>query len=186
MGAFMKILYTLIIFTSFILLNVEAKTAPYKKNALSDSQLNKIVKMIKKVQPELNEKSRKRIAKNIYKAAQDNKVDPQLMIAIIDTESNFAGEKISSTGDLSMAQINTHVWNKEFKRLGLKKISDLRLKKDEVYALSVMGQILGILKNRHAKKDKNWYARYHSKTKKYNTDYRHKVDLRLRMIASIS
>jgi hypothetical protein len=149
------------------------------------NNLSGIAKMIKQVQPELKVSDRNRIAKKLYKAAQTHHIDPELMIAIIDTESDFQGAKISSTGDLSMAQINTHVWNKEFKRLGLKIMSDNRLQKDETYALNKMAEILSILKHRHAKKDHDWYARYHSQTPKHKTAYRNKIQLRMRMIASI-
>lgn len=181
----MKILLILFTFFCFRLETNQAKSVTYINPSLRTKSINQLARMIKKVQPELNEIARNRIAKNIFQAANKNKVDPLLMIAIIDTESNFAGSKVSSTGDLSMAQINTNVWNKEFSRLGRQKISDYRLKKDEVYALNKMAEILGILKIRHANKDVNWYARYHSHTKKHKIDYREKVELRLRMIASI-
>jgi soluble lytic murein transglycosylase-like protein len=108
------------------------------------------------------------------------------MIAIIDTESDFDNTKISTTGDLSLAQINTDIWNKELKRLKLPSIDEKRLQNDESYALNQMAMILSILKERHSKKDGSWYARYHSHTKKYKTIYFSKVQLRMRKIASIN
>lgn len=145
-----------------------------------------LARMISVIQPELKEKSKNRIAASLYKTATTYKVNPKLMIAIIGTESDFVNEKISSTGDLSLAQINTEIWNKEFERLGLKKLNPELLKKNEAYALNKMAQILNILKARHQKSDSKWFARYHSQTKKYKNIYSKKVEKRLRMIASVN
>lgn len=145
-----------------------------------------ISKMIKKVQPDLEKTKRRSISKALYQASQKYKVDPKIMIAIIATESNFNNDAVSTSGDLSLAQINTKVWDIEFKRLGLNKLNIKRLKKDEKYALYNMGKILSILKKRHAKKDAKWYAIYHSKTKKHKDLYEGKVQSHLRSIASLS
>lgn len=145
-----------------------------------------IVKMIAAVQPKMNLKKRKKIAIAINRVSKKYAVDPKLMVAIISTESDFNNAAISSSGDLSLAQINTKVWNAEFSRLGLAKINTRLLKKNESYALNKMGKILSILKNRHAKKDAKWYATYHSKTKKFKNAYEGKVQNKLRMIASVS
>jgi hypothetical protein len=45
-----------------------------------------------------------------------------------------------------------------------------------------MAQILQILKNRYEKKDRRWYARYHSKTKKHKREYLSKLELRLKLL----
>jgi hypothetical protein len=145
-----------------------------------------ISKMIKAVQPDLNDKKREQIAKALYQTSKKYEVDPKLMVAIIATESNFNNAAVSVSGDLSLAQINTKVWDVEFDRLGLGKIDKKLLKKDEAYALNKMGKILSILKARHSKKDTKWYAIYHSRTKKYKNEYQGKVETRLRMIASIN
>ncbi len=47
-----------------------------------------------------------------------------------------------------------------------------------------MGEILSIIKKRHAKKDQEWYARYHSNTIKYKTDYVNKLHMRMKMLAN--
>ena len=151
----------------------------------TDPSIKLIVKMIGKVEPSLNIKNRVRIANSLSQVAKKYKIDPKLMIAIIATESDFQNNKVSSTGDLSLAQINPDVWDREFKRLGLEKLNQARLKKDEVSALNKMAEILTILKNRHEKKDKHWYARYHSHNKKFKTAYRIKVQSRLKLIATI-
>ena len=108
------------------------------------------------------------------------------MVAIISTESNFNNAAVSITGDLSLAQINTNVWNTEFSRLGLAKIDSALLKKDEVYALNKMGKILSILKSRHEKNDIKWYGTYHSRTKRLKNIYNGKIQKKLNMIASVS
>lgn len=149
------------------------------------ASVNSISKMIKVVQPDLEKNERNRIAYNLYNTSKKYNVDPKIMIAIIGTESDFRNHKVSTTGDLSMAQINPKVWNKEFERMGLAKLNMKKLKKDEAYALTKMAEILTILKQRHAKKDTKWFARYHSHTKKYKNQYSVKVEKRLRMIASV-
>lgn len=142
-----------------------------------------IANMIAIVQPELNQQDREKISVQISKALKKHKIDPQIMVAIIDTESNFQANKISSTGDLSVAQINPEIWNKELIRMKQEAIDKEKLKKDQEYALIKMAQILEIIKNRHSKKDRKWYARYHSNTKDYKKDYLQKLDIRLKMLA---
>ena len=164
-------------------------TVQPKSLSISEStthNVNAVAKMIKAIQPELDKSDRNRIAYSLYMNSKKYNIDPKLMIAIIGTESDFRNEKISSTGDLSLAQINCGIWNKEFTRLGLDKLNSKRLKKDEGYALSKMAEILNILKIRHAKKDKQWFARYHSHTKKHKNEYSIKIEKRMRMIASIN
>jgi hypothetical protein len=145
-----------------------------------------ISKMIQAVQPQMNEKKRDQVALALYQSSKKYAVDPKLMVAIISTESDFNNAAVSVSGDLSLAQINTKVWDVEFNRLGLGKIDKKLLKKDEAYALNKMGKILSILKKRHEKKDSKWYATYHSRTKKFKNAYDGKVQIKLRMIASVA
>lgn len=149
-------------------------------------EINTISKMIKSVQPDLKNQKRNELAASLYYTSKKYRVDPKIMIAIISTESSFRNHVVSSTGDLSLAQINTVVWDKEFARLGMAKINTKLLKKNEEYALGKMATILSILKERHARKDSKWYAIYHSKTKKYKDLYDSKVQTRLRKIASVT
>jgi hypothetical protein len=168
-----------------LLVRVEAQPPAFKKRQEIKQNTKLIAKMIGAIQPELKKSYRYRIARSLYSVASKYQIDPKLMIAIIGTESEFSNSRISSTGDLSLAQINPVVWNKEFARLGFEKLNNTRLKKDETYALKKMAEILNILKHRHSKNDKNWYARYHSHTQKYKRQYQSKVQLRMKMIASI-
>lgn len=143
-----------------------------------------IAQMIAVVQPELEAQFRQQVARDISSAITQYKVEPQIMVALIDTESNFQYSKVSSTGDLSIAQVNVDVWNKEFARLGLPLIKKNQLtKKDQRYALEVMARILSIIKSRHAKKDRRWYARYHSGTTKYKTEYLNKIEIRMKKLS---
>jgi PBP1b-binding outer membrane lipoprotein LpoB len=145
-----------------------------------------ISQMINVVQPELEAPARNKIAANISHAIKKHKVEPQIVIALIDTESNFQYNKVSSTGDLSLAQINVEVWNAEFSRMKLPLIQRERLViEDQAYAMEVMAKILSILKTRHAKKDRRWYARYHSNTSKYKMDYLKKIEIRMKMLSQV-
>lgn len=142
-----------------------------------------IANMISVVQPELIDEERDTIATQISKAIHKYKVEPQIIVAIIDTESNFQAEKISTTGDVSVAQINVEVWNKEFVRMKMKPMDKAKIKSDQEYALMKMAEILSIIKKRYAKKDRRWYARYHSNTHNHKKDYLHKLEIRLKMLA---
>lgn len=143
-----------------------------------------IAHMISVVQPELEINARNKIANDIHHAIKKHKVEPQIIVALIDTESNFQYNKVSSTGDVSLAQINVEVWNAEFKRMKLPLIDKSKLTTvDQTYAMEVMAKILSVLKTRHAKKDRRWYARYHSNTTKYKTDYLRKIEIRMKMLS---
>ncbi len=143
-----------------------------------------IAKMIEVVQPELDEMERIKIANDIHHAIKKYPVEPQIVVSLIDTESNFQYDKISSTGDLSIAQVNVEVWNEEFKRLKLPLIDKEKLVNiDQSYAMEVMAQILSILKKRHAKTDRRWYARYHSNTNKYKINYLKQIEVRMKLLS---
>lgn len=143
-----------------------------------------IAQMISIVQPELNTNARNKIANDIFHAIKKYKVEPQIVVALIDTESNFKYNTVSTTGDLSLGQVNVEVWNLEFARLKMPLIKkELLITEDQSYAMEKMAQILSILKTRHAKKDRRWYARYHSNTTKYKMDYLRKIEIRMKMLA---
>lgn len=173
-------------------------TAPLKKNKSRDlyaklgnfdkvyipNEAPLISHMISVVQPELEVNARNKIANDIHHAIKKYKVEPQIVVSLIDTESNFSYSKVSSTGDLSLGQVNVEVWNAEFKRMKLPLISKEKLvTEDQAYAMEKMAQILSILKKRHGKKDRRWYARYHSNTSKYKLDYLRKIEVRMKMLA---
>lgn len=143
-----------------------------------------ISQMISIVQPELEINMRNKIANDIHRAIKKYKVEPQIIVALIDTESDFQYNKVSTTGDLSLGQVNVEVWNAEFKRLKQPLIvKDKLIHEDQAYAMETMARILSILKTRHAKKDRRWYARYHSNTTKYKHDYLRKIEIRMKLMS---
>ncbi len=138
--------------------------------------------MIKRLAPETTLSKAKKISKTIKKAATTNGVKAELFVVILDIESGFKDWPVNATGDISIAQVNYRIWNKEFKRLKLPKLDKTRLKKDHVYAINILGSILKILKKRYEHKDKMWYARYHSKTKKLKIKYNKMIQRRLLLV----
>ena len=182
----MKTTTTLILAVIFSLISTPVMPKGFTKAEITQYNTMIISKMIQVVEPGLDKDKREKIASALYQTSKKYAVDPKIMVAIISTESNFNNDAVSTSGDISLAQINTKVWDLEFARLGLHKINMKLLKKDEAYALNKMGTILSILQKRHGKKDSKWYAIYHSKTKKYKELYDTKVQSRLRMIASVS
>lgn len=141
-----------------------------------------ISKMISVLKPEFSLAKRNDVAEKIHHAFKNYKIEPQIIVAIIDAESDFNHSLVSSTGDLSLAQVNVDIWNKEFSRMNLNLIEPEKLKADEAYSLEVMAQILSILKSRYEKKDRRWYARYHSKTKKHKREYLTKLSNRMKLL----
>ena len=141
-----------------------------------------IAKMMKTLKPSMNQSQKNDLSLKIHQVFSKYDIAPQIVLSIIDTESNFNQAAVSSTGDLSLAQVNVEVWNREFVRLNKEPIDTERLKNDEVYALETMAQILQILKTNYAKTDRRWYARYHSKTKKYKEIYLAKLEERMKKL----
>jgi len=141
-----------------------------------------IAKMISTLKPEFNQGQVNDVASKISQVFGKYKIEPQIVVAIIDTESDFNHSLVSSTGDVSLAQINAEVWNKEFERMNMELIEKDKLKADEEYSLEVMAQILNILKKRYEKKDRRWYARYHSKTTKHKHGYLSKLERRMKKL----
>lgn len=182
----MKKLITLTSILSILVFASEASPRTVTTDGLLNEHSQSIAKMLHVIKPQINNKKKDELAVHLYNTSKEFKIDPKIMIAIIDTESDFDNTKVSTTGDLSLAQINTAIWNKELKRMKLPEIDSKKLAKDEKYALAQMAMILSILKVRHSVKDKNWFARYHSHTKKLKKLYSLKVESRMRKIASIN
>lgn len=182
----MTLLRPIITCLSLMLFSPIAQTTSYQRDELIQLNQLMITKMIQTLGPNLSTKRSRELAKKIHQASFESSLDPKIFLAIIATESNFRNNVVSPTGDLSLAQINVPIWNKEFKRLGLPLLDKSQLKQDEVYALTEMGKILNILKERHQKYDENWYTTYHSKTKKLKDKYAQKIQRHLKSIASLS
>lgn len=160
----------------------EPKLSNFDQKSLPNN-VQLIARMIEIVQPEINDQDKISYAKAISSAVEKHKINPQIIIALIDTESDFNASKVSHTGDLSIAQVNVEVWNKEFKRIKEPQVNVKKLlANDQTYAINTMGRILAVLKKRHAKNDRRWYARYHSNTKKYKWNYLRKIEIRMQML----
>jgi len=128
------------------------------------------------IQPYVKESEKvQKIAESIFEASQNRKVDYLLFLSILKVETTtFNQQAVSSTGDISIAQIKPEVWTQEFDRLGKEPLDIKRLKKDAAYSIDRMGEILEI-QNGYKKKDPLWYARYHSKTPSKKLKYAQKV-----------
>lgn len=146
-------------------------------------KIKETAKTIAKLAPDLSIHRQISVAKAIQFNSAKYGIPEHLLVSIIKIESNFKSEKISNTGDYSIVQINLNIWNREFKRLGLAKIDKFKLVKNDDYAVAKMCVILNIIKSRN-KKDKKWYARYHSNTPEHNAIYVSKINKVMKLIAS--
>lgn len=112
------------------------------------------------------------IAQSVYFHAKEKGIDPNLVLAVLMTESTFNQGAVSPTGDYGIGQINIKVWNKEFKRLKLKPLNSERVKADQDYAIKKTVEILAIVKK---DSDPYWIGRYHSKTPSLKIGYYNKI-----------
>lgn len=144
-----------------------------------------IAKMMKTLKPTISSAKKHELSMKIHEVLRKHDIPPQILLSIIDTESSFDQNAVSSTGDLSLAQINVEIWNKEFERLKKPLIDSERLKKDERYALETMANILILIKKKY-KHDRRWYARYHSKTKKHKNLYLSKLESRMKKLETLN
>lgn len=149
----------------------------------SNKALN-LAKAIKTLSPHISDEKTLVIAKLIEKHSKNYNIDGPLMLAIIQTESNFNTLAKSSTGDFSLAQINYKIWNQELIRLKKEPLDFKKLKTCPDYALKRMAEILQILSIRY-EEDPQWYARYHSKTLKLKKKYAKKVNTHLETINNL-
>jgi hypothetical protein len=71
-----------------------------------------------------------------------------------------------------LAQINSKAWSPErFKKNTGKALDLKKLKENDAYAIWSMGEILSFLKKNHTKRDKWWFANYHSATPEFKHLY---------------
>lgn len=167
----MKLIKNVIIISS-IVFSAMAETnisIPYKDET-NHTHLYNALKVISKFE------DNKGLSQKIIEVSQKYKIEPEIIVSIINVESQFNQKAISSTGDLSIAQINLKVWNKELKRLKIERIDKNKLKKDYKYSLDKMGLILSLLKKRHSS-DKEWYGTYHSTNAYFKKTYVNKVNI---------
>ena len=146
-----------------------------------DEKVENIVSIISDVYGKKPNDNVRLIASAVAKETESHHLDYKMMLSIIKVESSFDQSMVSSTGDLSVAQVNYEHWAPEFKRLGYPKLDKEKLKTDIGYSVKIMADILEIMSHRH-KKDKLWYARYHSGTPSKKIAYAQKVSNELNLI----
>lgn len=142
--------------------------------------IKKVEKAITILNPKINKKKATRLATLVSIESKKNKIDPRVILAILNTESSFNQNAINKnnngTKDISIAQINSKAWNPiDFERRTGSSLDLKRLEQDEAYAISRMSLILSHLKENFSKSDKWWFARYHSSTPEYKDAYLKKL-----------
>lgn len=153
-----------------------------KINNLAPTEL---VQLLVIMNPHLETRQAQGLANIIFEEAGNFNIEPTLMMAIIQVESNFKLGAKSSTGDYSLSQINYKIWNKELKRLNRKPLDFNKLKTNPKYAINRMAEILKIVYDRN-KQDPHWFAVYHSSTEKLKTRYAKKVKKQLSKLENYS
>jgi hypothetical protein len=177
-------LISLVSFTVLLAMSHETmawhKVSDKKTKKVTNPQIYQISDSIYQVGYK-NKENGLRIAEVIYRESKRHNIDPSILVAIIMAESSFEQDAVSETGDISIAQINMDIWNKEFERIKHEPIDEERLSKDMDYAIDRMAEILEILAKRHKTK-KDWYGYYHSATPEYKLPYVRKIHSNLAKI----
>jgi hypothetical protein len=167
--------------TLIALLTFSSQVIP--DSQVRESQIELVASLITKLQTNVAPERAAIISKSVVSTCLKYQLDPKIFVAIIDTESDFRQGMVSYTGDLSLVQINPAIWNREFARMKHELIDAKKLQVSESYAIDRMGEILSILKTRYSSEDGKWFARYHSRTKKFKNLYHSKVESRLNLLA---
>lgn len=171
----MKILITLFIF--------------FSTNSFATSNYKEMVSFVKKsidLMQKIPYDRKSKLSHEITKNAIRYNVDPRIMVAIINVESNFKKDAYNPSGDYSLVQINYNIWKKEFKNRNLRPLIKKDLVTNEAYAIDRMAEILSLLKKQYSKKDKLWYLMYHSSTPKYKNRYLAKLKKEIKKIIQLS
>lgn len=155
---------TLILFSTMLLVNSTSLESYSNHEGLFLSDDNSIESHILTLAPKLNPQLVNKISVSVKNASKKYNLEYKYLLAIMMTESSFNQNAVSSTGDVSIAQINYKTWSKESARLNFTKLDKHKLKTDADYSIHYLAQILNYLKTTYSHKDKNWYAIYHSKT----------------------
>jgi hypothetical protein len=111
-------------------------------------------------------------------------LNSKVMVAIMRQESNFTQAAVSSSGDVSIAQINLKVWAPVLKSHNVS-IDVKRLKKDKAYAIGLMAWILKINKKNHSG-DPRWFLYYHSNKKVFQSQYFSRLKPILKKLTKVS
>lgn len=99
------------------------------------------------------------LAEKIYDASKEKTLDYHILLGIIKTESDFRQDAISSTGDVSLVQINYRIWSREFIRIKTHKLSQ----EDAIKFINVRADIA---KGKEVSEEDRGFFNYISKIKK--------------------
>lgn len=136
-----------------------------------ENKVKSIYNSIVKLKPSIKFDEAKNLSQIIYSASEEFGIDYKIICTIINIESLFIQEAISSTNDISLAQISVNHWKND-KRLSKKGKDRLKyISKDPTQAIYVQAEILKILKDTYEKDDPRWFLRYHSSTKSLKDKY---------------
>jgi hypothetical protein len=145
------------------------------------SDLDKVLADIKVLTEQQNVEAYRPVAKSLLKYTKVHNMDYRVVLALFMTESSMQQNAVSATGDLGIGQINYEIWQEEFLRLKKAPLDKVKLKKDTDYAIKRTVEILSILKNA---KDKQWVAKYHSKTPSLKKAYYQRINKQLVKLAT--
>lgn len=164
--------------------NGDDKLVQTKRSGAFYKVVDAVENKIEVLAPHLGAKAKRRIAALVSAESLRTGISAAIMLAILKTESDFNQTAVSSTNDLSIAQINPRVWGKgdRFFKITKKHLNVARLKRDDAYAIYCMSEILRFLKAKHSKNDKWWFARYHSANPVYKEPYKRKLKFHLQKI----
>lgn len=171
---FTKIWYNInmknLVITLLILLAPLNKSFSAMKPETYDTMI--IGSAIRILNPKIDPAYANTLSSYIRKVAIMFDLDYRLFVLILKVESDFNHKAVSTTGDLSIAQIYHKYWMKPHRRAHLKVTGHLldNILDHEFYALMVMGEILK-LNQKFVQEDLYWFARYHSNTPEFKEKY---------------
>ena len=168
------------------LLTIKKNTNKREARSAVKLAVSKLERSILTLSPKLSPDYARKLAVIVVVNAQKYRLSPVLLISIMKTESSFNQRAVSSTNDVSIAQINPKVWTPGFfkeKTGGTMNLKRLRV--DEAYAVSRMCLILNYYKKEFPG-DPKWYARYHSSTPKLKHIYHGRLAGNARKISPLS
>lgn len=148
---------------------------PYLKNQKADLIFSTILHLQPSYEkkPEIAREIADHIAQNLPKD-----VDWRIYLAILYQESslrtdpqNCLKKPANCTGDYGIGQINFKVWGKKLN------LDAKRLKTDRKYALDASISVLEVYKAKYAKKEINWFTRYHSSTPSFRKIYMERLNV---------
>lgn len=155
----------------YIFLSCFFSMLAFSSNSYYDIKIKSIYNSIVRLKPKIQFEEASNLSRIIYSASEEFNIDFKIICTILKIESFFLQDAVSSTNDISIAQISVNHWKND-KRLSKKGKDRLNyIAKDPTQAIYVQAEILKILKETHEKNDPRWFLRYHSSTKELKEKY---------------